>query len=69
MAAAILLGAVAARLPSWMWRATAARVGRLSMARLLAEHGPVRSRAAHCPRWRAVGIHDRRGVHFPGLVG
>lgn len=51
------------------------RRGRLSVARLIAEHGPgevpglLESIAADCPRMRAKEYHDWCGVHFPGLVG
>jgi hypothetical protein len=54
--------------------ADAPRVGRTSTARLLVEHDPAlpmpalrKIVAADCPRWAAVGIHDRCGVHLSGL--
>jgi hypothetical protein len=52
------------------------RRGRLSTARLLAEHGPDfpipelrHIVAADCPRMIAGLMHDPCGIHFPGLSG
>lgn len=51
------------------------RRGRLSVSRLIAEHGPAfpipRLRqiiAADCPRMVADAMHDPCGVRFPGLA-
>ena len=72
---AISLGAVAAKLTQLdVACSRCPRAGRVSTARLLAEHGPAlpipelrRIVAADCPRWTATGVHDGCGVHFPGL--
>jgi hypothetical protein len=50
------------------------RAGRISVARLAAQHGSETALptlrqivAADCPGWTAVGLHDGCGVHFPTL--
>ena len=45
------------------------RRGRLSIARLLAEHGPELRRiiAADCPRMIAGKVPDVCGIHFPQM--
>jgi hypothetical protein len=52
------------------------RRGRLSVRRLLAEHGPDlpvpelrRIIAADCPKMIEGKMHDVCGIHFPGLAG
>jgi hypothetical protein len=52
------------------------RRGRLSVARLLAEHGPDltlpelrRLLAVDCPKMIAGEMYDACGIHFPGLAG
>ena len=52
------------------------RRGRLSVLRLLAEHGPgtpiwkaVDGLSADCPRREASSIMERCDVYFPGLAG
>ncbi len=73
---AILLGQVAPKLT--MLEVDCRRCdrrGRLSIARLMAEHGPAMPMpelrqvvAADCPRLVAQAWHDVCGVRFPGLV-
>ena len=52
------------------------RYGRLSIARLIDEHGPDMTLpelrgviAGDCPKQRSISIDDRCGVHYPQLGG
>jgi hypothetical protein len=73
----ITLGQVAARLHMLQVACNRCeRTGRLSIDRLLAEHGaamPIPELrhivAADCPRMIEGKIADPCGVHFPGLAG
>ena len=58
-----------------MWRARSDRRGRLSVAKLIAEHGADMRLpdlreilAGDCPRVRAASFNDRCAVHYPQLL-
>ena len=73
---AITFGDIADRLPMLNVAArNANRRGRLSVAKLIAEHGADMRLpdlreilAGDCPRVRATSFNDRRAVHYPQLV-